>query len=54
MGSSSVSNGQLKIGSWSIIGSGSVIIRDIPPNVTVVGVPAKIIKRRRKIWLIFP
>lgn len=46
MGSSSVSNGQLKIGSWSIIGSGSVIIRDIPSNVTVVGVPAKIIKRR--------
>lgn len=46
MGSSSVCNGQLKIGSNVIIGSGSVIIRDIPDNVTVVGVPARVIKRR--------
>lgn len=35
----------LKIGSNSIIGAGSVVINDIPDNVTVVGNPAKIIKR---------
>lgn len=46
MGSSSVCNGQLRIGHGSIIGSGSVIIEDVPPMVTVVGVPARIIKRR--------
>lgn len=44
LGSSSVCNGQLKIGKGAIIGSGSVVINDIPPKVTVVGVPAKIIK----------
>lgn len=37
-------NGQLKIGSNAIIGSGSVIIKDIPEKVTVVGVPARVIK----------
>lgn len=46
LGSSSVCNGQLKIGSNAIIGSGSVIIEDVPENVTVVGVPARVIKRR--------
>lgn len=46
IGSSSVCNGQLRIGYGSIIGSGSVIIKDVPANVTVVGVPARVIKRR--------
>lgn len=46
IGSSSVCNGQLTIGKGAIIGSGSVIIEDVSPRVTVVGVPAKIIKRR--------
>jgi len=35
----------VKIGKNSIIGAGSVITKDIPPNVTAVGVPAKIIKK---------
>ena len=34
----------LKIGTNSIIGAGSVVTRDVPDNVLVVGVPAKIIK----------
>lgn len=46
IGSSSVCNGQLKISSNAIIGSGSVIIKDVPEKVTVVGVPARVIKRR--------
>lgn len=35
---------QLKLGHDSIIGAGSVVIRDIPPNCTAVGVPCKPIK----------
>lgn len=46
MGSSSVCNGQLEIGSNVIIGSGSVVVKDVPEKVTVVGVPARVIKRR--------
>lgn len=34
----------ITIGAWSIIGAGAVVISDIPPNVTAVGVPAKVIK----------
>lgn len=33
------------IGEWATIGAGSVVIRDIEPRCTAVGVPAKIIKR---------
>jgi len=32
------------VGAWSIIGAGAVVISEIPPNVTAVGVPAKVIK----------
>lgn len=46
IGSSSVCNGQLKIEHDSIIGSGSVVIENVPAKVTVVGVPARVIKRR--------
>ncbi len=45
-GSCAVCNGQLKIGHGAIIGSGSVIIKDVEPNVTVVGVPGRVVKRR--------
>ncbi len=45
-GSCAVCNGQLKIGHGAIIGSGSVIIKDVEPNTTVVGVPGRVVKRR--------
>jgi sugar O-acyltransferase (sialic acid O-acetyltransferase NeuD family) len=32
------------VGSWSIIGAGAVVAKDIPENCTAVGVPAKPIK----------
>lgn len=35
----------VRIGSQVIVGAGSVINRDVPDNVTVVGVPGRIIKR---------
>jgi serine O-acetyltransferase len=35
--------GNIKIGSCSRIAAGSVVLSDVPPNVTVAGVPAKIV-----------
>ena len=46
IGSAAVCNDKLTIGAWSVIGSGTVVIRDIPANVTAVGNPARIIKSR--------
>lgn len=37
--------GPIRIGNNVIIGAGSVGIKDIPDNVVVAGVPAKVIKR---------
>mgnify|MGYP001743461025 FL=1 len=41
VGSGAIINGQITVGKWSIVGSGAVVIRDVRPNTTVVGVPAK-------------
>lgn len=35
---------RLKIGKWSIIGAGSVVIRDVPPYSIVAGNPARLIR----------
>ncbi len=37
--------GQVTIGDNSIVGANSVVLKDVPPNCTVVGVPARIIRR---------
>jgi sugar O-acyltransferase (sialic acid O-acetyltransferase NeuD family) len=38
------------LGEWSIIGAGASVVRDVPANVTAVGVPAKVIKEREAGW----
>lgn len=38
---------RITVGAWSVIGAGSVVIADIPPHTTAVGVPAKVVKSRR-------
>lgn len=41
--------GPIKIGSNVIIGANAVVINDVPNNVTVAGIPAKIIKSKKQI-----
>ncbi len=38
--------GDIKIGDNSIIGAGSVILKNVPPNSVMAGNPAKLIKHR--------
>jgi sugar O-acyltransferase (sialic acid O-acetyltransferase NeuD family) len=38
------------IGEWSIVGAGSTIVKDVPANTTVVGVPGRVIKTRNSGW----
>ncbi len=45
IGSSSTIMGGVTIGENSIIGAGAVVTKDVPSNVVVAGVPAKIIKK---------
>lgn len=37
--------GPIKIGDNCKVGANSVVIRDVPPNSTVVGIPGKVVKR---------
>ncbi|MER1956075.1 MAG: acetyltransferase [Solibacillus sp.] len=45
IGAKSSVNPLVNIGHWSIIGAGSTVIKDIPDNVTAVGIPTKVIKK---------
>lgn len=35
---------------WSVIGAGTVVTKPLPSNITAVGAPAKIVKRRNPGW----
>jgi sugar O-acyltransferase (sialic acid O-acetyltransferase NeuD family) len=50
IGTGAVTVEKLSIGDWSIIGAGAVVAKNIPDNVTAVGVPAKPIKTREPGW----
>lgn len=43
LGAGSSVLGNIKIGSKSKVGAGSIVLRDLPPGATAVGAPAKII-----------
>lgn len=45
IGSSSVTVGQIVIGKWAVVGAGTVVIRNVGDGETVVGVPARVIKK---------
>ncbi len=38
------------IGAWSIVGAAAAVIRNLPANVTAVGVPARVIEQRDAGW----
>jgi len=40
----------VKVGKNSIIGAGSVVMKDVPPNVVVQGNPARVIQHLKKIF----
>ena len=40
----------LRLGAWSIIAAGAVVTEDVEDNVTVAGVPARVIARRQAGW----
>jgi sugar O-acyltransferase (sialic acid O-acetyltransferase NeuD family) len=40
----------IAVGAWSIVGAGATVTRDVPPNATVVGVSARVIKERPPAW----
>lgn len=40
----------ITLGEWSILGAGAVVSKDLPANVTAVGIPAKVIKERPAGW----
>ncbi len=50
IGTGSVVIPHANIAEWSIIGAGSVVTKVLPPNITAVGSPAKIIKERVPGW----
>ncbi|MBR4026290.1 MAG: hypothetical protein IKJ01_01860, partial [Lachnospiraceae bacterium] len=40
--------GSFKIGDNCKIGAGSVVLEEVPPNCTVVGIPGRIVKRNKQ------
>jgi len=41
---------RIHIGAWATVGAGAVVTSDVPPNATVVGVPARVVRARPPGW----
>ena len=48
MGSGAVALGAITIGDEARIGSGSVVVKPVPPGATVVGIPGRVVEDRHK------
>ncbi len=48
MGTGAVALGAITIGDGANIGSGSVVVKSVPPGTTVVGIPGRIVKDRHE------
>ncbi len=49
MGTGAVALGAITIGDGARIGSGSVVVKSVPPGTTVVGIPGRIVEDRHKL-----
>lgn len=41
---------KIEVGAWSVVGAGAVVIRNVPANSTVIGVPARVSSTRESGW----
>jgi sugar O-acyltransferase (sialic acid O-acetyltransferase NeuD family) len=41
---------KVRVGEWSVIGAGSVINKDIPPNTSAISLPPRVISQREPGW----
>lgn len=48
MGTGAVALGTITIGDGARVGSGSVVVKSVPPGATVVGIPGRIVEDRQK------
>jgi serine O-acetyltransferase len=48
MGTGSITLGPITIGDGARVGAGSVVVKSVPPGVTVVGIPGRIVTRKQK------
>ena len=50
VGAGAVIKDKISIGAGSVIGAGAIVVSDLPPNVTAVGVPARITKQNEVVF----
>jgi sugar O-acyltransferase (sialic acid O-acetyltransferase NeuD family) len=50
VGANSTAVNYRAIGEWSTVGAGCVVLKDVQPNTTVVGVPGRVIREREAGW----